>query len=277
MSAAITAGGGRQQVAPVRVARLLLRNRKILVATTRVELEKRYSGSLLGRAWVLLYPTLFLSVYLFLYLVIFKIRLPGFSSLQYVVYIFSGLVPYIAFSDAVNGAAVSLKQNLHLVRNVILPVELIPARVVGAALVTEAVGLTLLVGLTGLAGSLSWHMLALPAAALLQIVFLLGTVLLVAPLGLILPDIAYFINIFVLFLLFVSPIGFKPEAIPSGFEFLVWLNPVYYLLVPFRFAALGSQGVGPLELVLAVVISLGTYALGCTVFVRSKGFLLDHE
>lgn len=272
-----TADEVRQPPAPLRVARLLLRHRRILGATTRVELDKRYSGSLLGRAWVLLYPLMFLSVYLFLYLVIFKIRLPGFSSIEYVVYIFSGLVPYIAFMETVNGAAVSVKQNLHLVRNVILPVELIPARVVGTALVTEAVGLVLLVGLTTFAGALSWHLAALPVAVLLQVVFLLGLALLIAPLGLLLPDLGYFLNIFVLFLLFVSPIGFKPEAIPVGFEFLVYLNPVYYLLVPFRFAALGSQGVGLDEVLLAVLIAFGTYVVGSTVFARSKGFLLDHE
>ena len=110
------------------LAGLLFVNRRVLVATTRVELEKRYSGSLLGRAWIVLYPVLWLSIYLFLYIVVFKVRYPSFSTLDYVVYIFSGLVPYIALMEAVTAGVVSVKQNLHLVRNIILPVEMIPAR-----------------------------------------------------------------------------------------------------------------------------------------------------
>src|SRR5437899_1504965 len=142
--------GGR--LPAVRVSRLLLRHRRILGTTTRLEIVKRYSGSLLGRVWVVLYPLLFLSIYLFLYLVVFKIRFPGLSRLDYVVYIFSGLVPYIAFMETMGGAVVSIRANLHLIRNVILPVELIPARVVLMAMVTESVGLVLLLGLAGLNG-----------------------------------------------------------------------------------------------------------------------------
>src|SRR5207247_9610926 len=54
--------------APSRAARLLVRHRRVLAATTRVEIEKRYSGSFLGLVWVVLYPVLFLCIYLFLYL-----------------------------------------------------------------------------------------------------------------------------------------------------------------------------------------------------------------
>jgi len=54
--------------------------RRILWASAQIELHKRYAGSLLGPLWTVLYPLLFLGVYLFVWLVVFPVRFPGTSS-----------------------------------------------------------------------------------------------------------------------------------------------------------------------------------------------------
>ena len=81
-------------------------------------------------AWLFLQPALLLSVYLFVYLVVFKVRFPGFSRLDYVLYVFCGLVPFLGIIEAITLGAVSIKQNIHLVKNVMLPIELVPVRAV---------------------------------------------------------------------------------------------------------------------------------------------------
>jgi homopolymeric O-antigen transport system permease protein len=261
----------------VQLARLLSTNRRVLAATTRVELEKRYSGSLLGRAWIVLYPVLWLSIYLFLYIVVFNVRYPSFSTLDYVVYIFSGLVPYIALMEAVTAGVVSVKQNLHLVRNIILPVEMIPARAVGMAFVSELVGLAMLIILDLASGSGSVRLLVLPVAVAVELVFLLGMAMFLAPLGVLFPDVGYFTNLAVLFVLFVSPIAFKPSALPTGVHFIVWLNPVYYLLLPFRVATLPATAWDWAALAAASAIAFITYFVGCAFFARAKPFLVDYD
>lgn len=261
----------------VQLARLLWVNRRVLVATTRVELQKRYSGSLLGRAWIVLYPVLWLSIYLFLYIVVFKVRYPSFSTLDYVVYIFSGLVPYIALMEAVTAGVVSVKQNLHLVRNIILPVEMIPARAVGMAFVSELIGLAMLIVLDLASGSGTVRLVLLPLAVLIQLVYLLGAVMLLAPLGVLFPDVSYFTNLVVLFVLFVSPIAFKPSAIPASAHFIVWANPVYYLLLPFRLATLPAPAWDWASLAAAGAIAIITYFVGCAFFSRCKPNLVDYD
>jgi lipopolysaccharide transport system permease protein len=273
-SAPVEAGGFRPGF---QLARLLTTNRRVLAATTRVELEKRYSGSLLGRAWIVLYPVLWLSIYLFLYIVVFKVRYPSYSTLDYVVYIFSGLVPYIALMEAVTAGVVSVKQNLHLVRNIILPVEMIPARAVGMAFVSELVGLAMLIILDLASGSGSVRLLLLVPAVAIQLVFLLGMVMFLAPLGVLFPDVGYFTNLAVLFILFISPIAFKPSGLPAGVHFIVWLNPVYYLLLPFRLASLPPTGWDWASLAAASAIAFIAYFVGCAFFARSKPFLVDYD
>ncbi len=87
-----------------------------MLASTWLELKKRYSGSILGQLWVVLQPVLFFSVYLFVYLLIFKIVAPGKSSLDYVLYIFCGLVPFTAFMEVFSGSCTVIKQNAAMIR-----------------------------------------------------------------------------------------------------------------------------------------------------------------
>src|SRR5437867_8229200 len=142
--------------APGAMLQIMLRDRRLLAAITRVELAKRHAGSVLGMSWVVLQPALLLSVYLFIYLVVFKIRFPGFSRFDYVLYVFCGLVPYLGFMEALTTGALSIKQNMHLVKNVMLPIELIPVRTVLVGMASQFVSIGLVLVLLTVDRSLSW-------------------------------------------------------------------------------------------------------------------------
>ncbi len=255
----------------------LVRYRKVMLSTIRVEMAKRYSGSFLGMLWVLLYPALLLSVYLFVYLVVFKMRFPGYSRMDYVLYVFCGLIPYIGFSEAITMGCVSIKQNMHLVKNVILPIELIPVRAVATSLPSQFVSMIILVALVAMNGALSWQLAVLPLVILLQVMFLIGLVFILSSIAVALPDLVYFVNLFLLFLMFVSPIGFKPEMLPSSFSFMVYLNPIYYMVEVFRIAILGEQSRLFLVPAVFVLMSLCVFSAGCAFFYRFKGILVDYE
>jgi lipopolysaccharide transport system permease protein len=134
------------------MVRTVTSNSRLLMAITRVELSKKYAGSVLGMAWVILQPALLLSVYLFVYSVVFKMRLAGSSRLGYVLYVFCGLVPFLGTIEAITMGAASIKQNIHLVKNVMLPIELVPVRAVLVASATHSVGLAVVILLSALNG-----------------------------------------------------------------------------------------------------------------------------
>lgn len=257
--------------------RMLHRYRMILMATTRVEFAKKYSGSVLGLLWVFLNPFLLLALYLFVYMVIFKMRFPGFSQMDYVLYVFTGLIPYLGFSEALTSGTVSIKQNIHLVKNVMLPIELIPVRVVIISMVTQFVGMGVLLLMTALNGNLSAHILWLPAVVVLQLLFMVGLVWILSALAVTLPDIGYFINLAMLFLLFVSPIGFKPEMVPDGFGFMLYINPIYYMTEMYRDSMLFGKLPDMLTTLVYVIVSIGSFAAGSSFFRRFKNVLVDYE
>jgi lipopolysaccharide transport system permease protein len=258
-------------------SRTILRYRKIIWATTRVELAKRYSGSALGLAWVFLHPALLLSIYIFVYVVIFKVRFPGYAQSYYVLYIFSGLIPYLGFWDAISGGSLCIKQNIHLVKNVMLPIELIPVRAVAVGMVTQVVSTGILILLVGFKGSLTFHLLWLPLVFILQLMFLVGLVWILAALAVVLPDISYFINLFLLLLMYISPIGFTPDMIPSHLKLMIYLNPIYYMLEMYRDSILKGQLPAIDTLVIYVIMCIGFFALGAAFFKRFKSMLVDYE
>jgi lipopolysaccharide transport system permease protein len=259
------------------MVRTLTGNARLLVAITRVELSKRYAGSVLGMSWLILQPALYLSVYLFVYLVLFKGQFVGFTRLGYVLYVFCGLVPYLGTIDAISLGAVSIKQNIHLVKNVMLPIELVPVRAVLVASVSQAVGLAVVILLSALNGSLTLHVLWLPVVWVLQILMLCGLAWILSSIAVGLPDISYFINLFMFLLMWVSPIGYTVDMVPPKLAAVLYLNPVYYLLEVYRDSVLLGRFPSPGVASVYVGLSLLLFAVGAAFFRAFRGVLLDYE
>lgn len=264
------------EVTGIELLRLLWRKRRLMYATTTVELKKRYSGALLGQLWIVLHPILFLSVYMFVYLLVFKVSAPGKSGLEYVLFIFSGLVPFLAFMEVFSASCVAIKQNTAMIRNVILPIEFLPLRTVCMAMVAEAAGLAMVVIMAFALGAASWHLLWLPAVVILQALMFAGIALFMASLGVAVPDLGYISGIIAIALLLVSPIAYTLDMVPAGARFITYANPFTYMMEMFR-ASLVEGHWPRLDFAAVYVLSsLGTFAFGNAAFTRFRSTIDDH-
>jgi lipopolysaccharide transport system permease protein len=265
------------EIAAGEVLRDIIRHRSLLAATTRIELHKRYAGSALGFAWVFINPLLFLGVYLFLYLVIFQIRLPEMSELGFSVFVFAGLVPFMGFMEAANGSVGLMKANLHFIKNLVFPISLLPVRMALIALVTELVGIAMVITLAGINGELSAHLVLLPALIGIQFLFFIGIAFCFSVFGMILPDFGYFLNSFLMFLLFITPIGFKPDMVPPRLKPLIILNPFHYMVDAFRSALQAGHGIAWLSIAVFAALAALVFYLGSACFRRFRAHLVDYE
>jgi lipopolysaccharide transport system permease protein len=124
---------------------------------------------------------------------------------------------------------------------------------------------------------LSWHVLWLPIVVLLQIMWLAGITWILSSLTVALPDVSYFLNLFIFLLMWLSPIGFKPEMVPAGFRMVLYLNPIFYMTEMYRNSMLNGHFPAPSVAAVYVVMCLATFALGSAFFERFKGVLTDYE
>lgn len=135
--------------------KVLWDHRKMLWATTLADIQSRYAGSVLGMFWLVIYPILMLTAYSVVYVFIFQVRLEQITTPQYVMLIFSGLIPFLGFSEGLGNSVISVTSNASLVKNTLYPIELIPVKAVLFSQCTEVVGLILLTVAVAVTGLLS--------------------------------------------------------------------------------------------------------------------------
>ena len=156
-------------------------------------------------------------------------------------FIFSGLVPYLGFSESVNSSLYSVRSNLTILRNSVFPIALVPLKHVLAAFVPLLFSLGVLVAMIAPTSHAGVHLLYLPVPLLCLLLFSLTVAWVVSGIAVVLPDVAQIVNIGLLLLMFVSPIGYSVEIIPAKLRFLVYFNPMTYLIESFRFALIGIR------------------------------------
>lgn len=251
--------------------------KKILFLTTLIELKKRYAGSVLGMGWILLYPALLLGMYMFIYQAIFKVKITGIdSSFEYSLFVLAGIIPYLGFAEVMNSSVLSLSQNRHLISNVIVPMELIPVRVVCGGLVTQCIGLVILMAMLVFAGNkVSIYWCYLPLMLVIEFFFLAGLAFLFAALGVLLRDLAQMMAILTLFLLFVSPVGYTKAMVPEKLQAFLYLNPLWYIVESFRepllYGRLPETGMFLIYLLASVLF----FCIGGIIFKKALHILSD--
>lgn len=261
----------------IRLLATLWGYKKIILLTTFIELKKRHAGSVLGPLWILLYPALLLSMYLFIYLAVFKVKVTGIaSSFEYTLFVLSGIIPYLGFSEVLNGSSALLAQNRHLITNVITPAEVLPVRLVCIALVSQCASLLIymiMLLLAGMKPCAAW-LWALPMLGL-EFLFLSGLAFIFSALGVLLKDLAQIMAIMTLFLLFVSPVGYTVEMVPENLRFLLYFNPLHYLVESFRGPLFYGRAPDIGLMRFYAPLCVGVFALGGILFKKTLHTLSD--
>ena len=259
----------------IKAFKLLFLNRRLLWATTIYDIRGRYAGTMLGITWTLLYPLLFLGLYAIVYIMIFKIRLSGYTTFDYVLLIFSGLIPFLGFSEALGTGVGSVTQNQSLIKNVIFPIELIPAKAVLSSSVTMIVGMVILQSILWAQGNIHISQLILPIIFIAQLIFTMGLIWLLSALNVFFKDLGQMTSILTLFLMLVSPIAYTQDMVPEALMPFMYPNPLYYLIMLYRETMVLGQV--PFDLLgIFLTISLTTFWFGFYVFSRLKPVFSDY-
>lgn len=256
--------------------RLLSEHFRLLLRVSTNELRSRYAGAVFGMGWVFLTPLLMLSIYAVVYLLIFRVRVPGLSASQYVLYIFSGLVPYLMTSEAVASSVTSVISSRSVWTNTVFPVDLAPVKAVLLSQLSMVIGMVAIVaGLVG-TGSLRWTIVLVPVVWVLHVVALIGLTWILSLVNLVFRDLQNLIGLALMVLMVASPIAYTPAMVPAHLKLLLLANPYYPFLVSYQeLIVLGK--IPSLTVVLSmIVISASLFLTGGYFFSRAKPVMLDY-
>ncbi|MBA3473408.1 MAG: ABC transporter permease [Rubrobacter sp.] len=257
----------------------LYQRRWLAIYFAQRELSKAYRGSYLGFLWALLSPLVMIILLTVVFSEIVGIRfrqVTGDSSLNFGLFLYCGLIPFLAFSDALNRSSTAVRANSSLVQKVVFPLEILPLAKALTIQIDKVFGVGVLILVVAIMEQrLQWTVLLLPLLIAIQLVFTVGLSFLMAVIGTYLPDVKGFSNAFVRMMFFASPIIWPAGRVPDSLSFVVDLNPLAYLITAYR--ALVLEGTLP-DLtwtlwfsMFAIALLVGAFAL----FARVKQNFAD--
>jgi lipopolysaccharide transport system permease protein len=210
--------------------------RDLLYTLTLHRIKVRYKQSLLGAAWAILQPLSLMLIYTFIFSLIARIPTDG---APYAVFVYTALLPWTYFSNALTTATTGLVGNSHLVTKVYFPREILPITYVLAALFDFAVASLVLGGLFVYYGvSLTFYALyALPIVVILT-AFVTAVALALSALQVRFRDVGVAMPLLLQLWLFATPVVYPLSAVPERFQLLYKLNPMVGVIENFRATAL---------------------------------------
>jgi lipopolysaccharide transport system permease protein len=214
----------------------LLAYRGLIWNFIKRDISSKYVGSLLGLYWSVINPIITLLVLIIVFGVFMKVRLPGDDNIwDFALYFAAGFLPWTVFSDSVMRASRSIIDNKHYIKKVPFPSEIFPLYVTLSEFVNLLIGLAIyFILFLFLKGTPTVFILLLPLAILLQMLFTLSFGFFLSSGAVYFRDIPQILGALFLIWFWATPIAYTVNLIPADFQWMVWLNPAYYMLEIYR-------------------------------------------
>lgn len=215
----------------------------------------RYAGSLLGLLWSFVHPLWLLALYTFVFAEVLRVSLLGERTETFGIFLFAGLLPWMAIHEGILRGATAITDNAPLVKKVRFPSAILVLTVVVAALLHQAIALGVFLVVLAAMGELSVAALPLLAVAVpLQVALTLGIALGLAAVNVFFRDVPQILGMLLNAWFFLTPIVYPLSLVPERFRPWIELNPSTVLVDLYRQALLGDE----------MVLSGGVAALAAT-------------
>jgi ABC-2 type transport system permease protein len=250
-------------------------NRRVLALLVTRDLKVKYADSVLGYVWSILEPLAMAGVYWFVFTQLMTRQL---GESPYIVFLLCGMLPWQWASASLRSSMNALSKDSKLVRSTNLPREIWVLRTVGSKFAEFMYSIPVLAFFAIVnQAELSWRVVFVPLAILIQAMLLTGAGLLLAPLAVLYGDVERLMRIVLRLLFYFSPIIYGVQDITrklGAFGDLFYLNPFAGIIELYRAAFFPDQWAGWTPVAVAALISAVTLAAGIVVFRRLEGTVL---
>lgn len=254
-------------------------NKNLILELTKRDVIGRYRGSIFGLAWSFFNPLVMLSVYTFVFSIVFQAKWKldvGANKVDFALMIFAGMIIHSLFAECINKAPSIIIGNANFVKKVIFPLDILAWVSMGSAIFHFTVSLLILV-IAHLIfdGQFSWNIIFLPVVLLPLIFMTMGISWLLSSLGVYVRDIGQLTSVITTILMFLSPIFFPASAIPEKYSYLIALNPLTIFIEETRNILLFSLMPDWNSIIKSYVISAIVLYLGYAWFQKTRGGFAD--
>lgn len=213
----------------------LYQNRKLILNLSRNDFKTKYAGSYLGIVWAFIQPIVTILVYCFVFTIGF--RSGNVANYPFVLYLISGMVPWLFFQEALNGGTNSLIEYSYLVKKVVFKISILPIVKIMSALFVHLFFIAFSLIVFGIYGYMpTIYTVQILYYSACTFLFTLGLVYATSAVVIFFRDLTQIISIILQVGVWMTPIMWDLNML-AGHPFLMKLfrlNPIYYIVNGYR-------------------------------------------
>ncbi|SFL61923.1 ABC transporter permease [Nitrosomonas communis] len=234
-----------RSISPFVLLNTLKTNRSLIYNLIKREVIGRYRGSIMGLLWSFFNPVLMLTVYTFVFSVVFKARWMGGteSKTEFALVLFAGLMLFNLFAECLNRAPSLVLGNVNYVKKVVFPLEILSFVAMGSAafhlLISLFVWLVFYLIFFGIPQA---TIVLLPVLLIPFFLMTLGLSWFLASLGVYLRDVSQIIGVMMTALMFLSPIFYPIAALPEEYHLFMQISPLTFTVEQARDVMIWGKG-----------------------------------
>lgn len=251
------------------VFRNLYKYRELLKTNVKKEIRGKYKNSFLGVLWSFLNPLLQIVVYA----VVFQVILKN-PQENYAIFLCCGLIPWTFFSATVTRSAFTMIENGNIIKKVYFPREILPISIVTSEAVNFMISTIIILGFVIFGGiGISKYIIFYPLVLLAQYLLLIGISLIISSISVYVRDLQHLIGVAMQLLFYATPIVYASETIPDNFKWILYLNPMTYIINGYRDIFYNQKMIDVIPTLLLIIISIILCLIGYIIFNKlQKGF-----
>ncbi len=252
---------------------MLIRHRDLTFAMAKREIADRYVGQNFGIFWSIFHPLFMMGVYIFIFCFVFKTKMGGTVDMprDYITYLLSGLVAWLGFQESMAKSCVAMTTNASLVKQVVFPLEILPAKGVLSSMIQQSIMISLLVLYVLIDyQSLPWTYLLLPLLIVLQAMMMTGIAYFLSAVGTYFRDLKDFVQLFAVAGIYMLPIVYLPSWVPTIFKPLLYANPFSYFIWCYQDVLYFGRIEHPIAWWVTIIESIFIFIVGYRFFRKLK-------
>ena len=250
----------------------LIRYRELFFFMAWRDIIVRYKQTVIGIAWSVIKPLLSMIIFTIVFGRIAKLPNDG---VPYPVLVFSALLPWQYFANAMQNSSESLIRAEPMISKVYFPRLILPTSSVLVSVVDFLISLVLLAVLILIYRFLpSAYIIFLPIFFIPATLAALGVGFYFSAIGVKYRDFRHIMPFIVQFGMYISPVGFSSSIIPDKWRLLYSLNPMVGVIDGFRWCIQGTPMYIP-GFIMSIVISILMFYFGMKFFRRTERTFAD--
>lgn len=240
-------------------------------------LRGRYVGSAMGLFWTVVHPLITLAVWTFVFSYVLKIRFtPEGGVTDFAFFLFCGMVPFLSFQETVLNCTTSVTGHANLIKNLVFPSKSIQISIGVAALISQFIGLVILVvAVLVLRQHLPIYLPLVAPLALILMLFGVGLGFITCTLHVFFRDTAQVVGVMLMLWLYATPIFYPAHVLPEHLSFLMYVNPLAYIANVYRSVILLDDLPSLRGFAIFASISVLTFWIGFRTYTRYYPHFID--